>query len=201
MSSDELIASIEAAVEAAPRDVALRAHLISLLLDAGRERDAVPHVWAGLDLDPEHVELLEMSVRVLEALGDPKAAPMRDQLDGESDRDPAGGSRRVTPEGYSADDFPDTVDELVEEWEGSAPIEEVDVGHLSAAGIAAEIFLERSHALRHSRFRNAQFETGLRQARVLGCRPKAAQRLQIHDVVSIAGHSSSSTAIPLHPAV
>lgn len=135
VSSDELIVSIEAAVEAAPRDVALRAHLISLLVDAGRERDAVPHVRAGLELDPEHTELLEMSVRVLEALGDPKASPMRDQLDRESDRDPAAGSRRVTPEGYSADDFPDTVDELVDEWSGSAPIEEVDVGHLSAAGV------------------------------------------------------------------
>ena len=74
MSSDELIASIEAAVDAAPRDVGLRAHLISLLVDAGRARDAVPHVQVGLELDPEHAAMLEMSVRVLEALGDKAVA-------------------------------------------------------------------------------------------------------------------------------
>ena len=131
MSSDELIASIEAAVEAAPRDVGLRAHLISMLVDAGRARDAVPHVQVGLDLDPEHAAMLEMSVRVLEALGDKHADPMREQLDEGSE----GTARKTTPDGYSAADFPDTVDELVEEWEGSAPIEEVDVGHLSVAGV------------------------------------------------------------------
>lgn len=139
MSSDELITSIEAAVDAAPRDVGLRAHLISLLVDAGRAGDAVPHVQAGLDLDPEHPEMLEMSVRVLEELGDKRARSMREQLERDLPRE--GGAadgdarRRITPDGYGADDFPDTVDELVEEWEGSAPIEEVDVGHLSAAGI------------------------------------------------------------------
>lgn len=131
MSSDDLIASIEAAVEAAPRDVGLRAHLISLLLDAGRARDAVPHVRAGLDIDPEHPQMLEASVQVLEALGDKTAGPMRDQLD----REPPG-ERRATPEGYTAEDFPDTVDELVDEWSSSAPIEEVEFGHLGAAGVS-----------------------------------------------------------------
>ena len=136
MESDEVIGSIERAVAAAPHDLGLRVHLISLLLEADRSRDAVPHVRSGLELDPENQALIEASVRVLEALGDTHAAPMRESVERSPEPAPPGQSaKRLTPEGYTAEDFPDTVDELVDQWSSSSPIEEVEIGQLGAAGV------------------------------------------------------------------
>lgn len=53
MSGDDLIGSIERAVEASPDDVALRTHLAELLLAAGRRTEVVPHAAHLLQLDPQ----------------------------------------------------------------------------------------------------------------------------------------------------
>ncbi|MGL5866534.1 MAG: AAA family ATPase [Dermatophilaceae bacterium] len=50
--SDALIASLSAAVDAAPHDTTLRRHLATLLVDAGRGGDAVVHCATLLAADP-----------------------------------------------------------------------------------------------------------------------------------------------------
>ncbi len=52
MSGDDLIGSLQRAVEAAPDDAALRTHLAELLLAAGRRSEVVPHAAHLLHLDP-----------------------------------------------------------------------------------------------------------------------------------------------------
>jgi SpoVK/Ycf46/Vps4 family AAA+-type ATPase len=151
MSADDLIASLERALAANPDDLALRAHLIRLLIDADRPHDAVPHLRAGFEIDASDPAIVEVSVELLEALGDTLAGPMREQLDRQghdgahaaedapAPEDPApGGRRAVTPDGYGAEDFPDTVDELVDEWAQSDPLEEVEFGHMGVAGITLD---------------------------------------------------------------
>lgn len=140
MSSDDLIRSLEAAVAATPADMALRIHLITLLLEAGRAGDAVPHVRDGHEHDPAYPEFAEVSVRVLEALGDRAAGAPRPPLDRE--QADGGSPRAVTPEGFTPDDVdhldgvvPDTADELLEEWATTDAVEEVDVGELGIAGV------------------------------------------------------------------
>jgi len=53
VSGDDLISSLQRAVEAAPGDPALRRHLAELLLAAGRRDEAVPHAAHLLQQDPE----------------------------------------------------------------------------------------------------------------------------------------------------
>jgi SpoVK/Ycf46/Vps4 family AAA+-type ATPase len=130
MSNDDLIASLERALSANPDDISLRVHLIRLLIEAERPRDAVPHMREGFDVDAADPSLIEVSVELLEALGDEASGPMREQLDRER--------RAATPDGYEAEDFPDTVDELVDEWSQSEPLEEVEFGHMAAAGITLD---------------------------------------------------------------
>ncbi len=54
MSSDPLLASLRAAVEAAPEDLALRMHLAQLLAADGDRGDAVRHAAYVLQRDPEN---------------------------------------------------------------------------------------------------------------------------------------------------
>ena len=49
---DQVIASIQAAVEPSPGDVPLRLHLAELLVGAGRGSEAVQHLAAVLAADP-----------------------------------------------------------------------------------------------------------------------------------------------------
>ena len=56
--SDALIASLEAAVAAAPDDVPLRVHLATLLIRAGRPSDAIRQAAAALERDPACEEAL-----------------------------------------------------------------------------------------------------------------------------------------------
>jgi SpoVK/Ycf46/Vps4 family AAA+-type ATPase len=50
---DAVMASLEAAVEARPDDIALRVHLAELLVAAGRRSDAIRHAAAALGVDPD----------------------------------------------------------------------------------------------------------------------------------------------------
>ena len=55
-----LLAALEAAVEGAPENVALRLHLAELLLDAGRTSEAIHHAAAALAIDPTSEAAQEM---------------------------------------------------------------------------------------------------------------------------------------------
>ncbi len=75
-----LIASLEAAVSAAPDDVALRLHLADLLSGAGRHADTLAHAQRVLATQPAHLRALELASRASEALGDRSLAAQYRQL-------------------------------------------------------------------------------------------------------------------------
>jgi SpoVK/Ycf46/Vps4 family AAA+-type ATPase len=56
-----VIAAVEAGVDAAPENVALRLHLVSLLLDSGRAGDALDHLGVVLAREPDNVEGLRLA--------------------------------------------------------------------------------------------------------------------------------------------
>src|SRR5581483_11523505 len=69
-----VIDAITTAVEADPANVALRLHLVSLLIDAARPADALEHCGAVLRQEPDNVDALEKAVRAATAAGDTKRA-------------------------------------------------------------------------------------------------------------------------------
>jgi SpoVK/Ycf46/Vps4 family AAA+-type ATPase len=69
--SDALIASLTAAVSARPDDVPLRLHLAGLLLDAGRQGEAVGQVAQALQQEPANPQAQDLMRRAL-------GAPARD---------------------------------------------------------------------------------------------------------------------------
>jgi SpoVK/Ycf46/Vps4 family AAA+-type ATPase len=60
VSDRRLIESLEAAVEAAPEDAALRLHLAELLVAAGDRDKAIRHLGRVLQVDPESTRALEL---------------------------------------------------------------------------------------------------------------------------------------------
>src|SRR3954469_8640136 len=65
--SDALIASLTAAVTARPDDVPLRLHLAGLLLDAGRQGEAVGQVAQALQQEPANADAQALMRRALGA--------------------------------------------------------------------------------------------------------------------------------------
>lgn len=77
-----VVAAVAASVEAAPDNVALRLHLVELLLAADRSPEAVPHVVAALNERPADVDVLRLAVSAHERSGlDERAAGYRKLLD------------------------------------------------------------------------------------------------------------------------
>jgi SpoVK/Ycf46/Vps4 family AAA+-type ATPase len=74
---DPLIASLTAAVEARPDDVPLRLHLAGMLLDAGRQDEAVGHAAQALQREPGSTAAQEVMRR---ALGAPAQTAGADDL-------------------------------------------------------------------------------------------------------------------------
>jgi len=66
---DDVIRSLQAALQARPDDVPLRLHLAGLLVDAGRAAEALPHVTQVLAADPGNVAAVAVLQRVGAALG------------------------------------------------------------------------------------------------------------------------------------
>jgi len=64
----ELLAGLRAAVEAVPDNLALRLHVATLLLDAGRPAESLEHSSAVLALDPDQREAVELADRATAAL-------------------------------------------------------------------------------------------------------------------------------------
>ncbi|SCG70467.1 ATPase family associated with various cellular activities (AAA) [Micromonospora echinaurantiaca] len=65
MSSDPLIASLSAALDARPDDLPLRLHLAALLLDAGRAGEAIAQIGQALARDPGNGEAQALMQRAL----------------------------------------------------------------------------------------------------------------------------------------
>ncbi|PZF98803.1 ATP-binding protein [Micromonospora deserti] len=75
MSSDPLIDSLSAALDGRPDDLPLRLHLAALLLDAGRDGEAIAHIGQALARDPGNTEAKALMQRALGAAVSPPAAP------------------------------------------------------------------------------------------------------------------------------
>ncbi|GIJ45742.1 cell division control protein 48 CDC48 [Virgisporangium aliadipatigenens] len=82
-----MIASLSAAVEARPDDVPLRLHLAGLLLEAGRQAEAVGHVAQALQREPGSADAQEAMRR---ALGAPTAQAAAHPAPPETGASPAG---------------------------------------------------------------------------------------------------------------
>jgi SpoVK/Ycf46/Vps4 family AAA+-type ATPase len=65
-----VLAALEAAVENAPEDRALRLHFAKLLCDAGRPADALPHCTRLLETVPDDVDVLKLAASAAEESGD-----------------------------------------------------------------------------------------------------------------------------------
>lgn len=64
---EALLASLEAAVEARPQDIALRLHLVALLIEADRPDDAIRQATAALAVDPASGEARKLMARAIGA--------------------------------------------------------------------------------------------------------------------------------------
>jgi SpoVK/Ycf46/Vps4 family AAA+-type ATPase len=105
-----VIEALEAAVAADQGNVTLRCHLAELLAEAGRHAEAAEHAAKILQTDPAHPGALRVLATSAEALRGDRVA-----------EDQPG--------------VPGTVDELLDRWEGSDPLTEIEIGELTAPGI------------------------------------------------------------------
>lgn len=75
MASDpSVLAAILAAVEANPENMALRLHLVTLLLTAKQYSEALPHCAVVLNAEPDNVEALRLAAQAAEGAGDSRRA-------------------------------------------------------------------------------------------------------------------------------
>jgi|SRR5437764_1664237 len=72
MSDSALIESLTAAVASRPEDVPLRLHLAGLLLEAGRQQEAISHAAQALQYAPDNAAARDLMAR---AIGAPKPEP------------------------------------------------------------------------------------------------------------------------------
>src|SRR5919201_1466185 len=70
----ELLEGLQAAVAAAPRNLALRVHAAALLLEAGRPAEALAQCGVVLESAPDHQQALEVAARAADATGDHEQA-------------------------------------------------------------------------------------------------------------------------------
>lgn len=84
MSEDALIASLQAAVAAAPSDLVLRRHLAGRLVDADRGAEALAHLSLVLAQEPADPDALALLAQAASRLGESPAAP---QVPGPPDPD------------------------------------------------------------------------------------------------------------------
>ncbi|MFG2054845.1 AAA family ATPase [Micromonospora sp. NPDC048930] len=109
MSSDPLIDSLTAALDARPDDLPLRLHLAGLLLDGGRGAEAIAHVGQALARDPGNAQAQALMQRALGApVPDPSPpSAQRPAPDGPPAQRPAPDgppAQRPAPDGPPADD-------------------------------------------------------------------------------------------------
>jgi SpoVK/Ycf46/Vps4 family AAA+-type ATPase len=108
VTDPSLIDSLTAAVQGRPEDVPLRLHLIRLLLDAGRQGEAISHAAQALQYAPDDATARELMARALGASTPPPepAAPAQDMDWGAYEEQL---SDVIPPRFARADDEPDPV--------------------------------------------------------------------------------------------
>ncbi len=75
MSDSPLIDSLTAAVQSRPDDVPLRLHLVQLLLDAGRQGEAISHAAQALQYAPDSPAARDLMARAIGTVAPAAAAP------------------------------------------------------------------------------------------------------------------------------
>ena len=76
MADSSLIESLTAAVASRPEDVPLRLHLVGLLLDAGRQQEAISHAAQALQYAPENAAARELMAKAIGAPAPAAAEPV-----------------------------------------------------------------------------------------------------------------------------
>jgi SpoVK/Ycf46/Vps4 family AAA+-type ATPase len=76
MADSPLIESLTAAVQGRPDDVPLRLHLTQLLLEAGRQAEAISHAAQALQYAPDSPAARELMARAIGAPAQPAAPPV-----------------------------------------------------------------------------------------------------------------------------
>jgi len=107
MNDSPLIASLTAALDARPDDVPLRLHLAGLLLDAGRDAEAISHAALALQQEPENTDAKAFMQRALRAEPSPTSAPPAGTVDWSQYEQQFADA--VPPRFAKADDEPDPV--------------------------------------------------------------------------------------------
>lgn len=135
-----MIRALLVAVEASPGDTDLRRHVAQLLMDATRCDEAWTHAVAGLSIRPDDLGLLRIAIDAGAVCGHDISGHQRihDALAGSA----AGAGATLPPPSpdipdrvpMAAGDVPSTVDELLEQWQGSDAPPEPDIGAFSRPG-------------------------------------------------------------------
>jgi len=139
MASDELIAGLEAAVQASPGNRDLRLHLAAVLNSAEHFDRALAQAEVILAGAPADVEALAIAAEAAEGIQHPKAADYRRLADALSPSI----DEHTAPRGVGLDDLqplpaqgapftdmPESVDDLLDLWDDDAAVEP-DVGSLT----------------------------------------------------------------------
>lgn len=134
-----LIASLRAAVTAAPDDVPLRVHLAGLLLAAGDQQGAVEQAAAALQRDPASAEARAL---MTQAMADPASAPPTPSpaQDPQPPADPEGGAAAEQPQdgefdwGRLEDEFRGVVQPMYVDEEGNE-VPDVSAFEVEQAGV------------------------------------------------------------------
>ncbi|PPK92023.1 ATPase family protein associated with various cellular activities (AAA) [Kineococcus xinjiangensis] len=104
MTDPALLRSLQAAVDAAPRDLPLRLHLAELLVAGGDADQALVHAVAALQADPSSAPARALMARVLAA--QTPATAVDPPAGGARQDPPAGGARQDPPAGGARQDPP-----------------------------------------------------------------------------------------------
>jgi SpoVK/Ycf46/Vps4 family AAA+-type ATPase len=109
VTDPSLIDSLTAAVQGRPEDVPLRLHLVRLLLDAGRQGEAISHAAQALQYAPDDAAARDLMARALGAAAppEPEPAPPASGMDWSAYEEQL--SDVIPPRFARADDDPDPV--------------------------------------------------------------------------------------------
>ena len=148
MGDPAVIAAIEAALAADETNVVLRCHLAALLAEAGRHAESLAHAARVLQQEPGHPGAERLAGAASAALGLPGATPPADPPPPGPSVDPRHPSTFEPPPlpeppttppvplPVSSDGaVPDTADELLDRWEDSDALTEIDIGQLTTPGV------------------------------------------------------------------
>ena len=143
MGDPAVIAAIEAALAADETNVVLRCHLAGLLAEAGRHAESLAHAARVLQQEPGHAEAQRLAGAASAALGLSGAPPPADPAPTVDPRHPSTFEAPPPPPQPTArpvpvsgdDGVPDTADELLDRWEDSDALTEIDIGQLTTPGV------------------------------------------------------------------